>query len=609
MKLGNKIILSFVCISLLIASLGVLSSWYSGKIQNHLVINSAQTNRLVEITSSLEIGLYESLVYLSAIKESNGILEGQTTLNEPTLTLLIQQFEEQIDRIEMDYDRMYDFFENSHLQSSGENLEEANRLSERIKLYTNLSKEWLILLEEDAEQASVQFNTSISPFFRNNITPAISQLREQTLIYHTEEKKELSLQLSRLNKILGIAFGASVLLAVLISLYIYRSIANPLKKLRDGAQQLGQGNLDKEIEIQSTDEIGELAKSFNDMASNLKKRTLARDYLDSIIESLQESLIVTDEEKAIIGINKAGLKMLNYSREEIIGLPVTQFYDMESMGDIYKEKQNDGSIFEFQLLAKEDMQIPVLFSESDLINYEGEKVGSVCIATDITERKKSDQAIRDSLREKEVLLSEIHHRVKNNLAVVSGILQLQAYASSNDEVTKALTESQARIRSISLVHEMLYHDHTLAYINYKIYVNDLLDAISKMYMSDTKDISLNAEVEDISLDVNLAIPCSLLLNEIVVNSYKHAFDGVGEGKICVSMMENGEYYMLAVEDNGAGLEEDELKDSKSLGKTLIKTLTSQLKGEYQILSGKEGKGTRIEVKFPKRKLNSARKSY
>ncbi|RNC79538.1 MAG: HAMP domain-containing protein [Balneola sp.] len=594
---------------MLIASLGVLSSWYSGKIQNHLVINSAQTNRLVEITSSLEIGLYESLVYLSAIKESNGILEGQTTLNEPTLTLLIQQFEEQIDRIEMDYDRMYDFFENSHLQSSGENLEEANRLSERIKLYTNLSKEWLILLEEDAEQASVQFNTSISPFFRNNITPAISQLREQTLIYHTEEKKELSLQLSRLNKILGIAFGASVLLAVLISLYIYRSIANPLKKLRDGAQQLGQGNLDKEIEIQSTDEIGELAKSFNDMASNLKKRTLARDYLDSIIESLQESLIVTDEEKAIIGINKAGLKMLNYSREEIIGLPVTQFYDMESMGDIYKEKQNDGSIFEFQLLAKEDMQIPVLFSESDLINYEGEKVGSVCIATDITERKKSDQAIRDSLREKEVLLSEIHHRVKNNLAVVSGILQLQAYASSNDEVTKALTESQARIRSISLVHEMLYHDHTLAYINYKIYVNDLLDAISKMYMSDTKDISLNAEVEDISLDVNLAIPCSLLLNEIVVNSYKHAFDGVGEGKICVSMMENGEYYMLAVEDNGAGLEEDELKDSKSLGKTLIKTLTSQLKGEYQILSGKEGKGTRIEVKFPKRKLNSARKSY
>ncbi len=603
MKLGNKIILSFVCISLLIVSLGVLSSWYSTNIQNHLVTNSAQTNLLVEITSSLEIGLYESLVYLSAIKESDNDITGQTTLDEPALSLLIQQFEDQVFRIDTEYDRMYAFFESSHLIESNERLEEANRLGERINFYTSLSKEWLVLLEEDREQANIQFNTSISPFFRNRIIPTISHLREETMLYHAEEKSELSLQLSRLNQILGFAFGASVLLAVFISLYIYRSIANPLRKLRDGAQKLGQGSLDEEISIKSSDEIGELAQSFNDMAANLKKRTLARDYLDSIIESLQETLIVTDEERAIVGINRAGLKMLDYSREEIIGLPVVQFFDMEAMGEAYEEKQTDGSIFEFQLLAKGDMPIPVLFSEADLINTEGEKVGSVCIATDITERKKADKAIRESLKEKEILLSEIHHRVKNNLAVVSGILQLQAYASRNDEVTKALTESQSRIQSISLVHEMLYHDYNLAYINYKIYVNDLLEAISKMYSNDEKEISLNAEVDDISLDVNLAIPCSLLLNEVIVNSYKHAFDGMNEGKICVSMKKSDANYVLTVQDNGAGLEEDELKKSKSLGKTLIKTLTSQLHGQFSIKQGEDGKGTKFEIVFPVKKEN------
>lgn len=603
MKLGSKIILSFVCISLLIVSLGVLSSWYSTNIQNHLVTNSNETNLVVEITSNLEIGLYESLVYLSAIKESDNNIEGQTTLDEPALSLLIQQFEDQVHRIDFEFNRMYAFFESSHLLTDNEKLEEANRLGERINFYTNLSKEWLVLLEEDREQAKIQFNTSISPFFRNRIIPAISNLREETILYHTEEKRELSLQLARLNKILGFAFGGSVLLAVFISLYIYRSIANPLRKLRDGAQKLGQGSLEEEIDIQSSDEIGELARSFNDMAANLKKRTLARDYLDSIIESLQETLIVTDEERAIVGINKAGLRMLNHSREEIIGLPVTQFYDMEAMGEAYEQEQTDGSIFEFQLLAREGTPIPVLFSESDLINFEGEKVGSVCIATDITERKKSDEAIRESLKEKEVLLSEIHHRVKNNLAVVSGILQLQAYASRNDEVTKALTESQSRIQSISLVHEMLYHDYNLAYINYKTYVHDLLEAIKKMYSNDKKEISLNADVEDISLDVNLAIPCSLLLNEIIVNSYKHAFEGIEEGRICVSMKKNEGDYILAVEDNGTGLEEDELKKSKSLGKTLIKTLTSQLHGKFSIVQGKDGRGTRIEIVFPSKAVD------
>ena len=119
-------------------------------------------------------------------------------------------------------------------------------------------------------------------------------------------------------------------------------------------------------------------------------------------------------------------------------------------------------VFEFGLISKRGNKIPVLFSESMLINNENEVVGQVVVATDITKRKEADKKIRDSLKEKDVLLSEIHHRVKNNLAVISGILQLQGYKTKNKKVIQALSESQARIQSMSIVHEMLYQSDSLA---------------------------------------------------------------------------------------------------------------------------------------------------
>ncbi len=592
---------------MLIATVGIVSQWYSNSVQNQLVSNNIETTKLVEITANIERGLYQTLIYLTAIKEADTNLDGQTTIDEPTVSLMTDQFHNQLAEIDTSVGLIREFIMNGNMIEVSETIEYLKRLEDRVLLYSSLSTDWLNLEREDPEQADILFNTSISPHFRNRVIPVISHLREHTIEKQTLENAALTEKLDQATFGITIVSIVSVLLAILIAFYVYRSIANPLIKLNESAMRLGKGDLDEQIEIKNKDEIGQLASSFNEMASNLKKRTLARDYLDNIIESIQETLIVTDEEGNIVGINQSGLEMLHYTKEEILGLPIKDFFDFSAMGSVYEKKSKNGNVFEFSLLTKRKRSIPVIFSESELINGHGKKVGSVCVAADISEKKKADEQLKKSLKEKEVLLSEIHHRVKNNLAVISGILQLQAYETDDEEVNKALTESQSRIQSMSLVHEMLYQSDTLAFIDYRTYVHDLMQAISSMHINESKEITFKTDIEPISLDINQAIPCSLLLNEIIVNSYKHAFSDTEKGEVMVTMKEKAGVIHMVIEDNGIGIEEGEIEDASSLGSTLIKTLTSQLKGTFKMEKGEDGKGTKTTVRFANapEKLNIA----
>lgn len=599
MKLGNKIIVSFVCISILIATLGIVSHWYSNSVQNQLLKNNIETTNFVQITADIERDLYQSLVFLTAIKDTKKSLDSETTIDEPTIGMLSQSFEKQIVELSISINQVKQFIADSETNTTLKYSYEVKRLDESLVFYTSLSTDWLKLVDEDVEEANALFNTSISPYFRNRVIPDISYLRNQAIEKQNNENEQLTSKLEQANYVIAFVSLICIFLSILIALYVYRSIAKPLKKLNNSARKIGKGNLDEKIQVTSSDELGELASSFNSMASNLKKRTLARDYLDNIIESIRETLIVTDIEGSIVGINKAGLEMLHYTKEEIIGTSVKEFFDLENMGDLYDKNNKNGSVFEFCLLTRRKNRIPVLFSEVELISGTGEMVGTVCVATDITERKEADEQVKKSLREKEILLSEIHHRVKNNLAVISGILHLQAYETDNEQVAKALSESQARIQSISLVHEMLYHSDTLSFIDYRSYVNDLVQAITSMHINESKNISVTSDVDNFSLDINKAIPCSLLLNEIIVNSFKHAFEGIDEGEIRISMKEKDQIINLVVEDNGLGLDDNGMKKSDNLGTTLIKTLASQLNGEYKVSAGKNGVGTKVEITFKK----------
>ncbi len=207
----------------------------------------------------------------------------------------------------------------------------------------------------------------------------------------------------------------------------------------------------------------------------------------------------------------------------------------------------------------------------------------VGINRDISEQVQYRDALEKSLREKDTLLAEVHHRVKNNLAVISGLLEMQSFNADNEEIADALHESQSRIQSIASVHEILYQSDSFANIMLDTYIDELTSYIASTFYHNGTTIQFKKDVESISLTVNQAIPCGLLLNELITNAYKHAFKDMDEGTIFISMHREKDMIQLEVRDDGAGLPADlNAEEPSSLGMKLVKTLVRQLDGSLTI---------------------------
>ncbi|MDX1639336.1 MAG: histidine kinase dimerization/phosphoacceptor domain -containing protein [Balneolaceae bacterium] len=190
--------------------------------------------------------------------------------------------------------------------------------------------------------------------------------------------------------------------------------------------------------------------------------------------------------------------------------------------------------------------------------------------------------LQESLEEKNILLKEIHHRVKNNLAIISGLIELQLDSSLSGEAQKVLRDSQSRIQSMALVHDKLYRTTTVTDIGMHTYIRELVESLKTTFAGPEVDIELRFDIDDIQLDIDKAIPCGLLINELVVNSFKHAFNGHA-GVLDVKLKDNGNAYHLVVSDNGRGLPENfREKMQSSLGLMLVETFTDQLDAEMEV---------------------------
>ena len=207
------------------------------------------------------------------------------------------------------------------------------------------------------------------------------------------------------------------------------------------------------------------------------------------------------------------------------------------------------------------------------------------IAEDITQRKQTEQQIQASLKEKEILLQEIHHRVKNNLQVIYSLLNLQSGYIKDEQALQSFKESQNRIKSIALIHENLYHTNNISQINFAEYVQELVVNLFYAYGVNSAVISLKVNVEDILLSVDKAIPCGLIINELVSNCIKHAFPLGRSGEVCVFMIRPNQNnkVTLTVRDNGVGFPKNiDFRNPESLGLQLVNTLASQLKGKIKL---------------------------
>ena len=214
----------------------------------------------------------------------------------------------------------------------------------------------------------------------------------------------------------------------------------------------------------------------------------------------------------------------------------------------------------------------------------------------ITERQQAEEQLKASLKEKEVLLKEIHHRVKNNLQIISSLLNLQSDYIHDQQALGMFKESQNRIKSMTLIHEKLYQSPDLARIEFAQYLPDLTAQLFRSYGVNPDAITLKVNVEEISLGIDTAIPCGLLISELVSNSLKHAFGVSQEGEIHIDFRrDNDNKLTLMVSDNGVGFPKDiDFRHTESLGLQLVNTLAEQLEGTLELHS--QG-GTTFKLTF------------
>jgi PAS domain S-box-containing protein len=308
-----------------------------------------------------------------------------------------------------------------------------------------------------------------------------------------------------------------------------------------------------------------------------------------IVKNMAEGIcLVRVADEAIVYANPKFEQMFGYDANELTGKHVSVL----NYGDENKETTralmqkimaHGEATYEVQNVRKNGT---CFWCGATTSVFEHPEHGTVLVAVqqDITKQKRANDLLKASLEEKEVLLKEIHHRVKNNLGIIDGLLQMQSRRSPNIEVVETLKDSQNRIASIALVHEKLYRSDDLANIDFSQYILDLTAHLLGSYNTHTNRIKLRTQADNISLNIDKAIPCGLIINELVSNALKYAFPHDSVGEICIELRRiTGETITLTVKDNGMGLPEDfDLQKTKTLGLRLIQGLVSQLNGTLEM---------------------------
>ena len=297
-------------------------------------------------------------------------------------------------------------------------------------------------------------------------------------------------------------------------------------------------------------------------------------------------------------------RILGYTAKESLSLRVqdvltTESYDRqrENLTKALESGRREPTILELEAVHKDGHTVPVEIHANFILDERGNPLEIVGVARDITERKRVEKQIKTSLKEKEILLREIHHRVKNNLAVISSLLSMQANIVPDRVANLALQESQSRVNAMALIHETLHQSESLALVHLDRYVKGLIGNIVTALDGITGCINFEIDVRDVNLEINQAIPCGLIINELVTNALKHAFVDGQNGMVRITAGYTEESVVkLTVSDNGTGFSKDlDWKKSKSLGLRLISLMVDQLHGNMNI---KNNQGADITIKWP-----------
>jgi PAS domain S-box-containing protein len=354
-------------------------------------------------------------------------------------------------------------------------------------------------------------------------------------------------------------------------------------------------------------EKGKFAVIFEDItrikkeeAKNLESERRFREML----ENIHLLAVMLDINGNITFCNDFLLSVSGWNRKEIIGrnwFNIFQRKNFEAETVFNRLINDDKSLsihYENEILTKDGKIRLISWTNTILKDVNGKIIGTTSIGEDITDRKKSEGQLKASLQEKEILLREIHHRVKNNLQIIISLLGLQAQRITDKDLADKFNDSINRIRSMSIVHENLYQNNDFSKIDLSIYLRKMSMELMKSYNCEDK-IEININSGDVYLNIEQAVPCGLMMNEILTNAVKYAFPDEWSGipVINITIKENGKYIEIITEDNGIGLKNKvNLGEPATMGMSLINLLVFQLSGEIDI---ELEKGTKYIVRFEK----------
>jgi PAS domain S-box-containing protein len=319
----------------------------------------------------------------------------------------------------------------------------------------------------------------------------------------------------------------------------------------------------------------------------------------AVVEQQSELIFQILPNGALTFVNEAFCRFFSMRRDELLGRKFFDIISPEASREVM-EKISRLTPEEPLLTVEAEVRRPegnawLNWTHKAIVDEHNNVVAFQSTGRDITDRKRFEDQLIASLKEKEVLLKEIHHRVKNNLQVISSLLNLQIGSLKDARDIEVFKESQNRVKSMALIHERLYQSGNLARIDFKEYLSSLVGHLSRSYP--IGEVSFEEDVDELMLEIDTAIPCGLIVNELVSNALKHAFVGRSGGKVQVTLhaLEN-QHCRLTVNDNGVGFPPGiEYRDASTLGLQLVNVLTGQLNGSLDITVAN---GTTFVITFP-----------
>lgn len=323
---------------------------------------------------------------------------------------------------------------------------------------------------------------------------------------------------------------------------------------------------------------------------------------EKVFNSIPDAITIINRENKVVKVNSSMANSMGMETEDLVGKNCYEVVHGTSCPIntcphamlLHDEEQHSSEVHE------ENLGGFFMITTTPLYDDDGNVMGSVHVARDITERKIMEEQLEQALEDKDILMKEIHHRVKNNLMIMASLLNMQSRYIKDEVARDIFKDSQSRAKTMALIHEKLYQSKELKKVDVQDYMESLSRDIYQAYINDPQRIQLSLDLEPHMLDINTVIPLGLILNELLTNTFKYAFPGEAEGMVKVRFIEKeNKEFLLEVADNGVGLPADfSLKKTESLGMRLIHSLTEQIKGELEISAEH---GTQIRIKFPELK--------